>query len=91
MKNKLQRLSDTSKRIRSANAESAGEVIGNRAVSLGSTAAIGGSIAFIVTYYFKPPEVLHSHVDALVIYGWNTLVFIIGFLWRKHFGDNGET
>lgn len=86
----IQTITDTGKRIRTASASSVGEVLGNRFASVGSTVAIGGSIAAVITNYWPPPEALHSHVVALVVFGWNTVVFIIAFFWRKYFGDNGE-
>jgi hypothetical protein len=80
------RFMNTARRLSSANVETKTEVAGNRMASAVNTVALGGTIAAIVTYYYPPPEELHSHVDALLIYGWNSLVFFVGHLWSKYGG-----
>ena len=76
-------LRDTGARIRSHSAGTTAEIAGNRLVSGASTIALGGSIAAIVTYYLQPPEVLHAHIVALVIFFWQSAVFGVG----KYFGN----
>lgn len=88
MTDSFRALSDTSKRLRSAHASSPGEVAGNRAVSALSSVGIGGTVALPVTHYWHMPEEFHPHQVAFVIYAWNSLVFFVGFLWRKYSGDN---
>lgn len=89
----LRALADTGKRLRSAHASSASEIAGNRLITGASTIALGGSIAAVVTYYIQPPEALHAHVVSLVIFTWQSAVFLVGFCWRRRFAsseDNGS-
>lgn len=86
MTDSFRALSDTGKRLRSAHVKSTGEVVGNRLVSGTSTIAVGGSIAAIVTYYLQPPETLHAHIVSLVIFTWQSAVFLVGFFWRRKSG-----
>ena len=66
------------RRITAENAASPIELAGNRLMSGASTIALGGSIAAVVTYYAQPPEALHAHVVAIVIFLWQSLVFGMG-------------
>ena len=84
----LKAIEDTAKRLRSAHVESAGDILTNRFVSAASQIGMGGSIAAIATYYMHPPEQLHAHVVALVIFAWNSLVFLVTFAWRRKFKED---
>lgn len=73
-------------RYRSHQAKEPHELVANRAVTLGSTVGIGGSIAYFAGLWLDVPEEAHAHLTALVIFGWNTAVFLVAFFWRRRFG-----
>lgn len=81
-----EKLRDTAQRLRSDKARDLGEHAGNRFVTGVSTVGIGGSIAAYATYYLQTPEELHAHTVALVVFLWQTAVYVVTFLWRKRFG-----
>lgn len=80
---------DTMERFRSSNVASASDVVANRAVLGASQVGLGGTLAAIVTYYVNVPEPIHAHAVALIVFLWNTLVFLVSFFWRRKFGRNG--
>jgi len=77
---------DSTKRYRSEHAKEPHELVANRMVTGASTVGVGASLGAVATHYLGVPEVLHAHAVGLVIFGWNTVVFLVTFLWRRRFG-----
>ena len=72
----IKTLNDTSARIRAGKARKNDFVV-NRVLSGASTIAIGGSVAAVATFYIEPPEPIHAHITALIIFAVNTAIALM--------------